>query len=179
MDDFDKVIRFDDYGRLAWLWSNSTLHRDWTTNFQARFLIPPIYLNQYILCCDDNKMPVAYCSWAWMSRASEIKYLLDPSYLEPSSWNDGDRLWIIDFVSPFDLTNTKHLYQQVIHHFPNEHAHALRVKDDKEIAHVMSFTGANLDLDNRKAIKLRKFKEFKSLYLDREDFEGRFRTKNL
>lgn len=179
MKDFNEAIKFDDYGKLAWLWSNSSLHREWTTSFQARFLIPPIFHQQYMICTDATQMPVGYCSWAWMSKASEIKYLLNPSYLEPSSWNDGKQLWIIDFVSPFHLKYTKQLYNQIIHRFPDEHAHALRVKDKKETARVMSFTGANLNVDERKAVKLQKFMEFKSLYLDSDDFKGRFKTKHL
>ena len=53
------------------------------------------------------------------------------------------------------------------------------VKDKKETARVMSFTGANLSVDERKAVKLQKFMEFKSLYLESDDFKGRFKIKNL
>lgn len=180
MENFSKIINFEDYGHLAWLWSNSSLHRKWSINLQSRFLIPPIYLNQYFILFDENNnMPLAYCSWAWMNQASEIKYLLNPSYLDSDSWKCGNNLWIIDFVSPFSVRVTNKLYRRIVNTFPHEHAYALRVKEGGSTGRILSFTGSSLNRLERQQLKAQKFNEFKKIYLDSPAFNGRFRSVRL
>ena len=176
MNDFDALVNFKDYGHLSWLWSNSPLHREWSINLQARFLIPPIYLKYYTIIFDHNNMPVAYCSWAMMNQNSESKYLENPSYLEPTAWNSGNRLWIIDFVSPFSPKFTKILYNRLINLFPTQHAYAIRVKENSTTARILSFTGAKMDRIERKKIKTFMFNDFKKNYLESGSFDGRYRS---
>lgn len=39
--------KFTILGKLAWLWMNSPLHRDWPVELLSRFALPPIELGQY------------------------------------------------------------------------------------------------------------------------------------
>ncbi|MEK9802562.1 MAG: toxin-activating lysine-acyltransferase, partial [Curvibacter sp.] len=53
--------------------------------------------------------PVAYLSWAHLSAEAESRYLDHPLRgLQPADWRSGDRMWAIDWITPFG------------------HAHALR-----------------------------------------------------
>lgn len=130
-------------GKLSWLWMNSPLHRDWTVASASRFILPPITLNQ-IHVLERDGLPVAYCSWAWLSEEAEVRYLLDPSAIEVSDWKSGDRLWFADWVAPFSAADSWALRSQMAARFPYEVARAIRVKSGKERARVMEFKGSRL-----------------------------------
>lgn len=135
--------RFEQLGKLSWLWTNSSLHREWGVEVFARFLIPPITLGQ-IEILERNGMPVAYCSWAWLSEAAEIRYMLDPSDIRVEDWTGGDRLWFADWVAPFAAADSWHLRSIMAARFPNEVARAIRVKRGSKTARVMEFKGSQL-----------------------------------
>ena len=130
-------------GKLSWLWMNSSLHREWTVALAARFLLPPIALNQ-IEIIERDGMPVAYCSWAWLSEQAEVGYLLKPSGITENDWNCGDRLWFVDWVAPFGAADSWQLRSLMAERFPDEVARAIRVKRDSTRARVMEFKGSRL-----------------------------------
>lgn len=134
---------FDQLGKLSWLWMNSPLHREWSVDMAARFLLPPIHLNQ-IEILERDGVPVAYCSWAWLSEAAEIRYMIDPSDLNERDWNSGDRLWFADWVAPFGAADSWHLRSVMAARFPQEVARAIRVKRGSKRARVMEFKGPKL-----------------------------------
>lgn len=48
--------------------------------------------------------PVGYLTWAFLAEDVEYRILNDDNYLlHPSEWNEGDNLWILDFVFPSGL----------------------------------------------------------------------------
>lgn len=136
----------DVLGKLSWLWMNSTLHRHWSVASASRFILPPITLDQ-IHILERDGLPVAYCSWAWLSDEAEVRYLLDPSAIEVSDWKSGDRLWFADWVAPFSASDSWALRSQMSTRFPYEVARAIRVKNGKENARVMEFKGPRLPSD--------------------------------
>lgn len=140
MDHNEKFLTF---GKISWLWSNSDLHRDWTVNQKAGFVLPAIAAGQYSIVESDG-YPVAYCSWAWLDQATEEQYIINPNVLDPDSWNCGDRLWFIDWISPFSAKYTWALRSALAQKFPNEVARALRVKKGGNTGKVISFSGAAL-----------------------------------
>lgn len=87
-------------GKMAWLWMNSPLHTSWSIEKLAEFTLPAIELRQYLLL-ERNEFPVAYCSWAFLNKESEIKYIFNATRIENNNWNCGNRLWFIDWVTPF------------------------------------------------------------------------------
>ena len=139
----EQLKRFDLLGKLCWLWMSSPLHRDWQQSLAARFLLPPVALGQYELIERDG-MPVAYCSWAWLSAEAEMRYMVDSSMIQLSDWNGGDRLWFADWVAPFGAADSLALRRAVARRFPHEVARAIRVKPGKTNARVMEFKGAKL-----------------------------------
>lgn len=57
---------------------------------------------QFKFYFDAKGMPVGFVSWATLSADVEDRFLSeDRPNLHLSEWNEGDSLWIIDFVAPF------------------------------------------------------------------------------
>src|ERR1700749_1313924 len=60
---------------------------------------PPILLNQCHLFYDLSGGLVGYATWAYLTENVERRWLHGPHVmLHISEWNEGDRLWILDFV---------------------------------------------------------------------------------
>jgi len=136
--------KFAAYGRIAWLWASSDLHRDWTTRLQARFVLPALEHGQYRIL-ERGGMPVAYCAWAWLSTEAEARYVLEPGRLDPADWRSGDRLWFIDWVAPFGRDHTIELRRIMARQFPDSLARGYRVKPGGTKARVAHFAGEALD----------------------------------
>lgn len=140
---------FNDLGRLAWLWMNSKLHGAWSTRLMMRNLIPPINTRQYMII-EDGGVPRAYVSWAFFSKEAELRYIAHPENIQLEDWNSGDRLWLIDFISPFSRKNTLLLKQQLCDRFPTKYAHALRVRPgNTEKGRILTFFGKDAPSDGR------------------------------
>ncbi|MFS4583091.1 toxin-activating lysine-acyltransferase [Phaeobacter sp. C3_T13_0] len=148
----DHEQNFHTYGKIAWLWSNSVLHRDWTVNQQAEFILPAIACQQYYIV-ERNGYPVAYCSWALLDEETEARYILNPSRLDPDGWTCGDRLWFVDWISPFSPKYTWALRSALVKRYPDKVARAMRVKKDSDTARIASFTGHGLKKDESRVIK--------------------------
>lgn len=140
------------YGYISWLWSNSKLHRDWTIKSQARVIIPAVTLKQFHLILDPNNLPMAYCSWAWLNSETENDFIRRAGFIDPKSWNSGDRLWFIDYISPFSSKYTEQLNDALARKFPKKIARALRVKPGNQRGKIISFRGPNLPVHTKKQI---------------------------
>ncbi len=146
----DRLTHFNDVGKLCWLWMNSPLQRRWDLDAAARFLLPPVELRQFHLIeCDG--MPVAYCSWAWLSAQAEFSYMVEPAVIKLEDWKGGDRLWFVDWVAPFSARDSWDLRSAMKERFSKEVARAIRVRGDGEKARVMEFRGAALDSEIARA----------------------------
>jgi cytolysin-activating lysine-acyltransferase len=130
-------------GRLAWLWMNSPLQRDWDMSTAARFLLPPI-LHEQVELIERDGVPVAYCSWAWLDQDAELRYMMNPSAMRVEDWKSGDRLWFADWVAPFATVDSWSLRRRMMRRFPDQVARAIRVKRERKTARVMEFTGPAL-----------------------------------
>ncbi len=115
--------KFTALGKIAWLWMNSPLHRDWTIDLLSRFALPPVELGQYLLLERDG-LPVAYCSWAHLSGEAELAYLLDAGNIPLADWNGGDHLWFVDWVAPFGKADSFELKNRLADKFPTSVARA-------------------------------------------------------
>lgn len=132
--------KYDELGQVAWLWMNSSLHANWSTRMMMRNVVPPI-ANAQIKIIRDGDFPVAYASWAFFSDEAELRYIANPSQIKLEDWRSGERLWFIDFVSPFSARHTLKLKSQLRERFPDRYARALRVKPPSETGKVMTFFG--------------------------------------
>lgn len=127
-------------GKLSWLWMNSKLHADWSTRLMMRNLIPPISLGQFEILEKDG-MPVAYASWAFLSPEAELRYIKSPSKIQLEDWTSGDRMWFIDYVSPFSARHTLELKSRLRGQFGDRFARSLRVTPGCNTARVVTYFG--------------------------------------
>ena len=63
------------------------------------WLEPAIRHNQIKFFHNESGVAVGYITWAWLAEDAEFRLIHDASVLlHISEWNEGDRLWILDFV---------------------------------------------------------------------------------
>ncbi len=92
-------------GHATWLCTRSPAHRLlFVQDFDWRVL-PPMLFDQYKLYFDgaSEGLPVAFVSWALLNEAAEQRFV-DTQRLSPGDWRSGQRLWLVDFVTPFGGT---------------------------------------------------------------------------
>lgn len=145
-------------GKIACLWSASSLHRDWEVRQLGVNVFPAIELNQYLIL-ESNGAPVAYCSWAMLTLEAEWKYLRNASSIRLDDWSAGDRMWIVDWVAPFAAKDSVVLKKALSQRFDNRVARALRVKPPSTAARVMQFHGHRLQKTEAKKIYKQYFQE--------------------
>jgi cytolysin-activating lysine-acyltransferase len=68
---------------------------------------PAILLKQIKFFFDYKGNPIGYMTWAFLAPEVEKKWSSEPrTLLHFSEWNEGDRLWIMDFVAPSGFART-------------------------------------------------------------------------
>lgn len=78
-------------------------------------LFPALRLGQVKVIYNQTRhQPVGYLTWAFLAPDVERRLLADPAAeLHVSEWNEGDRVWIMDFVAPDYCT-------ELVHHIKEE-----------------------------------------------------------
>ncbi len=95
---------------------------------------PAILLRQIKFFFDYKGRALGYMTWAFLAPDVEERWLSDPRVLlHFSEWNEGDRLWIMDFVAPsgFGRTIARHAAESM---FPRHtEARSLRRRADGSV----------------------------------------------
>lgn len=138
--------KFDATGKITWLWTQSELHRKWPVNAIANQVAPAVELGQFRLIERDG-IPLAYCSWAWLSVEAEARYITHPARIRGEDWQSGERLWFIDWISPFSRAITWQLQRSMKKSFPGQVGRAYRAKPGRDKARVATFVGTGIGLD--------------------------------
>jgi len=93
------------YGAVVWLWTQTRQFRDLPLRSLPSLLEPALRHRQFVLASEHEGRqfrPVAFVSWANLSAEAESRYLQDPAVpLRPEDWTSGDRMWALDWVTPF------------------------------------------------------------------------------
>ncbi|CAD0355999.1 MULTISPECIES: toxin-activating lysine-acyltransferase [Xanthomonas] len=64
------------------------------------WLWPAIRLGQLVTIEDEDGVWTGYALWAYLTPETASHLVLqDPPFLPISDWNEGDQLWILDFVA--------------------------------------------------------------------------------
>lgn len=90
---------------------------------------------------------------------TEEKFVLDPTNLDPAEWKAGDRLWFVDWISPFAPKFTWRLQRAMARMFPHDVARAFRVKTEQTDARIATFAGTELTRDQSHEIRRKYHKE--------------------
>ncbi len=136
-----EVSNMEVVGQVAWLMTQSPLHRTWAMGSLLQWVVPALMHRQYRVYSQNGK-PVAYVSWAWLTQEKESSYVLNPRGLQPVDWKSGDRGWIVDFISPFGATKDviKDLRRNL---FKDAVGRALRVKPGSDEMRIWYIHGAD------------------------------------
>lgn len=105
--------RVEQLGLVASLMCRSTARQDYPLSYLTKWIEPAIAHRQIYYAFGDRGRPLAY--WTWALLASEVEHRLMNArhmWLHESEWNEGDRLWILDFVAPHGYVRdiVKHLH---------------------------------------------------------------------
>jgi cytolysin-activating lysine-acyltransferase len=78
----------------------------------AAWIDPAILLNQIRIFYNEKQLPIGYMTWAYLAPDVEDRWINDPKVtLHLSEWNEGEALWVMDFVAP--LGHGRRIMQQV------------------------------------------------------------------
>ncbi len=103
------------FGEMAWLLTQSPLHRELRLGDLEWLLMPPLIHRQFYIFRSGDQ-PVGVALWAECNEAAERK--LQSNLMEPANklsledWKSGDRLWLVDLVAPF--ANDENKQRQVM-----------------------------------------------------------------
>jgi hemolysin-activating ACP:hemolysin acyltransferase len=74
-------------------------------DYIARVAEPAIAANQLKVYFNRRGEPVGFLVWAWLSPETEKSMIESAGIdLHPSEWREGNSLWLLDIVSPFNNT---------------------------------------------------------------------------
>jgi len=88
-------------GAACLLAAKSTMHKHLFASDYEWLIFPAIRLKQFFLLRSKNNEPVAFVSWAMINDEVEKRLLSGVVKLKPSDWNSGNKMFIIDVISPF------------------------------------------------------------------------------
>jgi cytolysin-activating lysine-acyltransferase len=90
---------FAKVGIVASLMGASTRYCTYPVACIALWLEPAIRHDQIYIFRNESGIPMGYITWAWLASDTERRIINNPDVLlHISEWNEGDRLWILDFV---------------------------------------------------------------------------------
>jgi cytolysin-activating lysine-acyltransferase len=93
------------FGSIAWISMYAKNKNQLPLQDLSHWLLPALRSRQFILASetvDGQTRPVAYMSWANLNAQVEGRYVDNPDEgLTPQEWTCGDRMWVIDWMTPF------------------------------------------------------------------------------
>lgn len=128
-------------GEVMWLMAHSPIHRSWPIESLMQWVTPALLHRQCRVYRRQGK-PIAYVSWAYLSKEVEEAYVLNPSGLQPKDWKSGDRIWLLDVLAPFGGSRAiaRDLKNGI---FKDSVGRALRVKPGQDEMRIVYLHGAN------------------------------------
>lgn len=98
-------------GEMAWLLTQSPLHRHLPIDALEWLAMPPLIHRQFYIFRDGEK-PIGLALWAKCGVEAEAK--LQKGMIEPENrltleeWTNGETIWLVDLVAPFADAQNKH-----------------------------------------------------------------------
>jgi cytolysin-activating lysine-acyltransferase len=87
-------------GQISSVMMSSDIYQKYPIACLTTWIRPPVLLGQCHLYYDLSGGLIGYITWALLAEDAEDRWLHDPNViLHISEWNEGDRLWIMDFVA--------------------------------------------------------------------------------
>ena len=98
-------------GELTWVLSQSPAHKHFSISDLEWMVMPAIMLEQFRVFRKGTQ-PLGFALWAYLSEDVEKKFKEQVesgkgARLRPDEWKSGDRLWLVELVSPFATPENK------------------------------------------------------------------------
>lgn len=91
-------------GEMAWLMTQSPIHRAMQIDALEWLCMPALIKRQFYLFRDGDR-PVGLALWAKCTAAAAKKLdggMIEPeNRLTPDEWDGGDQIWLVDLIAPF------------------------------------------------------------------------------
>jgi cytolysin-activating lysine-acyltransferase len=93
-------------GEIAWLMTQSPLHKQMFLGDLEWFAMPPILMEQFRIWNGANPtggppIPSAVAFWAFVSPDTDARLEAGAYKLAPQEWQGGDIPWLIELIAPF------------------------------------------------------------------------------
>jgi cytolysin-activating lysine-acyltransferase len=88
-------------GAISILAMKSQTHKYLFLSDYEWLILPAIATKQFALFRGKQNEPIAFISWASVSKQVEKRLTDKTSKLQPADWNSGDIIYIIDIICPF------------------------------------------------------------------------------
>jgi cytolysin-activating lysine-acyltransferase len=126
-------------GLVAAMMTKSSQYCEYPIACLAVWIEPAILLNQIHFFRDLGGNVIGYMTWALLARDAEQRLIHDPEVLlHLSEWNEGDRLWIMDFV--LIDGNPRRVVKEAFQCFPQfTEAKSLRRRPDGTVSKVTTW----------------------------------------
>jgi len=123
--------RTEQVGLVAGLMCRSKTYRLHQLTYLTQWIEPAI-AHQYIhFAFEERGRPLAYWTWAFLAPDVEDRLVKNPNgLLHESEWNEGDHLWIMDFVAPHGYVRDVVKYMQESFFAKYEIARSIRRNND-------------------------------------------------
>jgi cytolysin-activating lysine-acyltransferase len=122
-------------GEIVWIMSQSMLHKTLFISDLEWMVMTPIALQQFRLFYDEEK-PIGVALWAFANNEVEARLLAGGARLRPQDWRSGEKLWIVDVISPWGEVAGERLQTVMLKDlkdnvFPNRPLHMRGMIDGK------------------------------------------------
>jgi cytolysin-activating lysine-acyltransferase len=87
-------------GEIAWLMSQSPIHKQFFISDLEWFVMTPVLLQQFRLFYDKDK-PIGVVFWAFANQEVAEMLARGTTKLRPQDWKSGDQLWVAEVLAPF------------------------------------------------------------------------------
>lgn len=124
--------RFKIVGEIASLMVSSDLHINYRIADIRDIFVPAIDCNQFRIYHNQNKFPVGFVCWAYLSDEIDKLYAEGKYKIKPQDWNSGKNGWIIELIAPFGHGKKiiSELRNQI---FPDQVGKALTFSKEKKL----------------------------------------------
>ncbi len=136
-------------GAISILSMKSQSHRYVFTGDYEWLFLPPVALKQFVLFRNSKNEPIAFVSWALVNEEVEKRISSGTTKLQPKDWKSGDKIYIMDIISPF-ASQKEVLIQLNENQLKGKEARVLSPKKDGNGLEIRILSDVILDLKKDK-----------------------------
>lgn len=126
-------------GIMLWLCNQAEYHKTWPLWAVDSDIIPPLIHRQFKIYFDEQKNPVGFATWAWLS--NELKHeMIAGGSLEFDDWSSGQHVMVNDFIAPWGHAKAI-IKDLLVNVFPNEAPFSLGRNPDGTVRKLYRWKG--------------------------------------